>query len=174
MFRWDFSLMLAATKVVLTAALALWVSGCVTRDQEEAARSYAALANRRLDDRDIQMRMSQRARILFPKVSEADDQAYREGKKILAPRPVSTPIPNYPLAKQLNLTQAEVWVAFVVGPDGAVVDARALVGEAAPPDPTLEASAVGAVRRWIFRPGTIDGRPSSFVFCLPILFQMQF
>jgi len=153
--------------------LILVTSGCVTQEQIQAAKDYQREAVRRLANVDIQIRMGERANALYPAVHAAYVRAYNEGKQIISPKPMSTVTPIYPGGAQLKLAQGVVWVAFVVGPDGGVVEAQALVDEGAPVDPSFIKSATDAVKCWKFHPGTMDGVPTSFGLYVPVSFQLR-
>jgi TonB family protein len=67
---------------------------------------------------------------------------------------VSRTNPEYPLAARQARVQGSVVVLAAVGPDGRIKSARALSGP-----PLLESSAVAAVKRWIYKPATLNGAP---------------
>ncbi|HYC72207.1 MAG TPA: energy transducer TonB [Opitutaceae bacterium] len=76
--------------------------------------------------------------------------------------------PEYPFdAKRLGLAGV-VEVAFVVGPDGAVRDARVLRSD----HRELEAAALRAVLKWRFEPGKVRGRPVAFRMNVPMVFRL--
>jgi protein TonB len=63
--------------------------------------------------------------------------------------------PPYPAAARRLGEQGEVRLDVHVGPDGGVLDVRLRVSSGSP---TLDRSAIDAVRRWRFTPATVDGR----------------
>ena len=68
---------------------------------------------------------------------------------------VSAPAPGYPWLAKMTHIQGQVVVQAIVAPDGTVSDAHVLRGHH-----LLRGAAVDAVRRWRYRPYTIDGRPA--------------
>ncbi len=59
---------------------------------------------------------------------------------------------NYPVAPKATLL-GKVHLRVVIGPDGSVKDVSALSG-----NPALAEAAVKAVRRWKYRPPTMNGQ----------------
>jgi protein TonB len=67
---------------------------------------------------------------------------------------ISRKNPDYPtLAKQAG-ARGEVVVTAVVGADGRVKDVRVLSGH-----PLLRNAAVAAVKEWVYKPTTLNGKP---------------
>jgi protein TonB len=64
--------------------------------------------------------------------------------------------PPYPASARRMGEQGEVRLDVHVGADGTVLDVqlRATSGS-----PTLDRTAIDTVRRWRFRPATVDGQP---------------
>ncbi|MFO0233172.1 MAG: energy transducer TonB [Burkholderiales bacterium] len=64
--------------------------------------------------------------------------------------------PPYPAAARRLGEQGEVRLDVHVGADGAVLDVQLRVSSGSP---TLDRAAIDTVRRWRFRPATVDGQP---------------
>lgn len=82
------------------------------------------------------------------------EETYRE-QLFMAPRPIKQSAPHYPDPARRHGLQGATQVLFVVGKDGDVLDAVATSST----DPVFVDSAVKAVRKWKFEPGSIDGKP---------------
>ncbi len=88
---------------------------------------------------------------------------------------VSTPIvlkrfnPRYTDAAKAAGVQAVVTIECVVLPNGRVGEARV----AQPLDAGLDAEAVNAVKRWIFRPGLKDGHPVAVRVSIDLMFSLR-
>lgn len=80
---------------------------------------------------------------------------FKVGGGVSAPRIVSAPDPEYSEEARKAKYQGVVVLWLVIGPDGKPRDIRI----ARPLGMGLDQKAVEAVRRWIFEPGTKDGRP---------------
>lgn len=74
--------------------------------------------------------------------------------------------PVYTKAMRTKLPAGVVIVSFVVAEDGKVKDVKATKS----PDPELSEAAVACVRKWKFRPATVDGKPVSTLMEQPIVF----
>lgn len=70
-----------------------------------------------------------------------------------APKLLQRVAPVWPAAAKETASEVGVYVAFVVGADGAVRNARALFGRFA----DFESAAVEAVAQWKFTPGKHEG-----------------
>jgi protein TonB len=66
--------------------------------------------------------------------------------------------PAYPPAARRMGNQGEVRLDVQVGVDGSVLDVRVRTSSGSP---LLDRSAIDTVRRWRFRPATVDGQPVS-------------
>ena len=87
--------------------------------------------------------------------SETGAPIYRSSGKRKPPIAKSTPDPVYPkeaLAKKLIGTTA-LWAT--IGRDGRVSDVEVKKSF----EPSLDEAAVDAVRKWKFKPATLDGKP---------------
>lgn len=110
--------------------------------------------------------MAAKANALFPQV--ALEHAARVGQAVVPPEALSLPKPSYPLLDRVIEKQGEVWVGFVVGPEGTVTDAKALSDG----DPRMAKAAVAGVRRWRFKPGLVNGRAEEFLVTILVRFQL--
>jgi TonB family protein len=163
---------------VITIALILFVAGCISPEaRREQERGYVRTSNKKFERADgggstklvgVAREMTDRATALFPGVDAAAEAAEKEGKKVTAPRVISAVSPSYPLIAQIVPAEGEVWVAFVVGTDGTVEDARALIDSESP----FSRAAVKAVMQWKFVPGRIAGNPARLLVTVPVRFEL--
>lgn len=72
------------------------------------------------------------------------------------PRPVKTTSPRYPRHARNTLVRGSVLLEFSVSPDGEPVDPKVL---RAVPHGVFEEAAMRAIKRWRYRPETVDGVP---------------
>lgn len=82
------------------------------------------------------------------------DMIFDIGELDQPPRPLARLDPVYPPRARMRRLEGEVVVEFVVDPDGTV---RAIDVVASRPGDIFTESAVRAIRRWRFSPGTKDG-----------------
>jgi len=82
------------------------------------------------------------------------------------PRAIAQPSPDYPYALKHDGLDGSVTVEFIVGTDGHVVSADAVKWTRR----EFVDSAVKAVLRWRFEPGTMNGRKVRFRMAVPIEF----
>jgi protein TonB len=81
-------------------------------------------------------------------------RANTNGQSVEPAKLISQKSPDYPtLAKQAG-ARGEVVVTAVVGADGRVKDVKVLSGH-----PLLRNAAVAAVKQWIYKPTTLNGKP---------------
>jgi protein TonB len=90
-------------------------------------------------------------------VPPSSDAARRVGPRVDASWAGNTP-PSYPAAARRMSEQGEVRLDVHVGADGSVIDVQV---RASSGSPALDRSAMDAVRRWRFRPATVDGQAVS-------------
>jgi protein TonB len=83
-----------------------------------------------------------------------------------APRTIAQPSPDYPYALKHDGVDGSVTVEFIVGTDGRVISAEAVKWTRR----EFVDSAVKAVLRWRFEPGTMNGRKVRFRMAVPIEF----
>ncbi|MCX7230112.1 MAG: energy transducer TonB [Burkholderiales bacterium] len=87
----------------------------------------------------------------------ASEVARRVGPRVDASWAGNAP-PPYPAAARRMGEQGEVRLDVHVGVDGSVIDVQV---RASSGSPALDRSAMDAVRRWRFRPATVDGQAVS-------------
>ena len=85
----------------------------------------------------------------------------------IAPVPISQPAPRYPPAALRQGIGGRVDVRVDIGPDGVPTSVSLVSGSGSR---ELDRAALDAVRRWRFRPATIDGLPSVGSVTVPIQF----
>ena len=79
--------------------------------------------------------------------------------------------PNYPEAAVRAGIEGEVLLEAVVGPNGSVADAR--VVKSLDTSTGLDDAALDAVRKWKFKPATIEGRKVAAVVALRVAFYLR-
>lgn len=84
-----------------------------------------------------------------------DSKIPRVGPGITAPRPISTPDPEYPKPARSAKREGTVQLWCVVGTDGTVHDVRILKSQGR----DLDESAMTTLRKWKFEPATKAGEP---------------
>jgi protein TonB len=89
--------------------------------------------------------------------ASSSDSARRVGPRVDASWAGNAP-PPYPAAARRMGEQGEVRLDVHVGADGSVIDVQV---RASSGSPALDRSAMDAVRRWRFRPATVDGQAVS-------------
>jgi len=78
--------------------------------------------------------------------------------------------PKYPFLERFSKPKDDtVYVEFVIGIDGTVTDALCL----SKVDLGFADSAVGAVRKWTFKPATLNRAPIRSAMVVPIVFHLQ-
>ena len=90
-------------------------------------------------------------------VPPSSDAARRVGPRVDASWAGNAP-PSYPAAARRMSQQGEVRLDVHVSADGVVIDVQV---RASSGSPVLDRSAMDAVRRWRFRPATVDGQAVS-------------
>jgi protein TonB len=85
-----------------------------------------------------------------------EEPIYRIGKETKAPRPISTPQPDFSANAKRGKLDGVVVVTGYVGTDGNFHDAKILrsIG-----DSVLDAKVLAAVKKWTFHPCTRDDKP---------------
>jgi TonB family protein len=159
------------------AAICVFLNGCPTQ-QASRERAYIHYSNAKSERREkgietnvvgVGKEMNDRAMALFPEVAASIKSADESGKKIVLPKLIKATPPSYPYIATLTPTQGEIWVGFLVEPDGNVGRVESLVDA----DNSFAQAAVTAVKKWKFIPGTIEGAPTQFMFTVPIHFVLE-
>jgi protein TonB len=98
-------------------------------------------------------------------------QAFRAGDGgILSPQVMRQVDPEYTPEATRKGIQGEVWIEAVVDVDGSVVEPRLLRGL---PDDELNARAMEAIQRWVFRPGMKDGVPVPVIAVFTVTYRLH-
>jgi TonB family protein len=73
----------------------------------------------------------------------------------IPPSVISSPGPDFSTSGHEKRVEGEIYLDVVVGVDGRVHDVRITK----PLGPGLDEKAIEAVKRWTFKPGTLNGKP---------------
>ena len=87
--------------------------------------------------------------------------------KNAAPKPVSTPSPQYPAELKDSGKNGVATIELIVKTDGTVADATVQSAD----DPAFGQVALAAVKNWKFEPGVRDGLPKEMRVSIPFQFQ---
>jgi TonB family protein len=93
---------------------------------------------------------------------------FRVGGGVLAPRPLSTPDPQYTDQARKAKVEGTCVLAMIVGPDGKPRDIRVQRGIGM----GLDQKAIEAVQQWRFDPATKDGRPVAVQISVEVSFKL--
>jgi protein TonB len=85
-----------------------------------------------------------------------------------SPKATVSPRPQYPDAAFASKVEGTVLVEILIGEEGEVAHA-----EIRQSIPTLDASALAAVRQWKFQPARVDGAPRAAVAQIPVGFRID-
>ncbi len=91
------------------------------------------------------------------------------GGNITEPEKLSGPVPVYPEAARRARIQGVVVLECIIGKDGAVREAKVLRGLPL----GLTEAAVDAVKKWKFKPSTLNGKPVEVLYILTVRFNLQ-
>jgi len=88
--------------------------------------------------------------------SKPEDPIYKIEKDVKAPRPISTPQPDFSADARRGKFNGVVVVTGYIGTDGKFHDAKILrsIGDSA-----LDSKVLKAVKKWTFHPCTRDDKP---------------
>ena len=92
----------------------------------------------------------------------------RVGGNIKQPQKTKDVRPIYPPIAQSARVQGIVIIEAVIGPDGAVRDAKVLRSI-----PLLDQAALDAVRQWVFTPTLLNGQPVPVIMTVTVQFTLQ-
>lgn len=106
--------------------------------------------------------------VSFGPASQGQD-VLKVGPDVTPPKIASKVNPVYPVDAKKAKHEGIVQLAVIVGPDGKVENIR--VAKAV--DPSLDESAVDAVRQWIFEPAVKDGKPVKVEVKIDINFSLK-
>lgn len=93
---------------------------------------------------------------------------FRVGGGVLAPKPISTPDPQYTEEARQAKYEGTCVLAMIVGPDGKPRDIKVQRGLGM----GLDRKAVEAVQQWRFNPATKDGRPVAVQISVEVSFKL--
>jgi len=93
----------------------------------------------------------------------------RVGGDVKAPVVIDRPDPNYTEAARKARVAGIVVVEAIIGKDGRVQDVKVVKGLPM----GLGEEAEAAVRRWRFKPGTLNGQPVATIFNLTVNFKLN-
>ena len=93
---------------------------------------------------------------------------FRVGGGVLAPKPITTPDPQYTDQARQAKHEGTCVLAMVVGPDGKPRDIRIQRGLGM----GLDQKAIEAVQQWRFQPATKDGRPVAVQISVEVSFKL--
>lgn len=91
------------------------------------------------------------------------------GGNITEPQRIGGPDPTYPEAARRARIQGAVILECTIGKDGTVKKTKVLRGLAL----GLTASAEAAVKKWRFKPSTLNGKPVEVLYILTVRFTLQ-
>jgi len=97
------------------------------------------------------------------------DSPVRVGGNVAAPTVINRVEPVYTEIARKARIEGIVILEAIIEKDGTVRDVRTLK----PLAMGLDAAAMDAVRRWKFKPGTLNGRPVPVIFNLTVNFRLQ-
>jgi TonB family protein len=101
--------------------------------------------------------------------SETESETVRIGGKVTRPEILFQPRPVYPKEARKARQQGTVIVEANIDREGCVINVRPLKGK----PHGLTESAEEAVRRWVFKPATLDGAPVKVYYVLSVNFKVQ-
>ena len=104
-------------------------------------------------------------------VGAQDTQVYKPGDGVTLPRLVRETKPNYPQAAKDAKIQGVVTVSAVVLQDGHVGEVT--VTRSLDTNYGLDEEAVKCVKKWLFAPGTKDGKPVAVQIEIEIAFTLR-
>ena len=87
----------------------------------------------------------------------------------VCPSPISTPQPKYPKALKKARSAADVTVIMVITQDGDAIDATVVDSS----DQDSSSSALAAIRKYRFKPATLDGKPVASLVRVVVAFRIR-
>ncbi len=91
------------------------------------------------------------------------------GGNITEPKKISAPAPRYPEAARRARIQGAVILELTIGKDGSVKNVKVLRGLRL----GCTDAAVEAVKKWKFKPSTLNGKPVEVIYVLTVKFSLQ-
>jgi protein TonB len=102
------------------------------------------------------------------KVGEVHSQRVRQGGAVTAASLIQRVQPEYPEVARQERTQGTVHLHALIGTDGTIRGLRVASGAC-----SLSRSAYDAVRRWRYRPTTINGAPVEVDTTIDVIFSLR-
>src|SRR5262249_46185304 len=99
--------------------------------------------------------------------------ALRVGGDVKAPVAINRIDPQYTELARRARASGFVIVEAIIDQDGNVTDAHIVATLVKPAPFGLDQAALEAVRRWRFKPGTLNGQPVSVIYDLTVNFRLQ-
>jgi TonB family protein len=99
------------------------------------------------------------------------EQVYKPGNGITLPSVVKEVKPSYTPEAMQQKIQGSVWLSIVVLPDGTVGDIK--VTRSLDTEYGLDREATKAAGKWLFKPGTKDGKPVAVEVTLELTFTLK-
>jgi TonB family protein len=115
----------------------------------------------------VQMSSGGMGMVVSESIASAPGGAVRVGGNIAPPTRTHLVDPVYPETARASGVQGVVILEAVIGPDGAVSNARVL--RSIPP---LDAAAVDAVRQWRYTPTLVNGVPTPVIMTVTVNFHL--
>ncbi|HEX9493540.1 MAG TPA: energy transducer TonB, partial [Thermoanaerobaculia bacterium] len=97
------------------------------------------------------------------------DKPVRVGGDVQAPVAINRIEPQYTELARKARIEGVVIIEAIIDRNGSVTDARVLK----PLPLGLDQSALEAVKRWKFKPGTLNGQPVPVIYNLTVIFRLQ-
>jgi len=104
---------------------------------------------------------------IAPLMTDTVGQKIRVGGNVQAANLIEHQRPIYPAEAKAGHIQGKVQLQATIGPDGHILDLQVLSGE-----PVLVASALDAVRNWVYKPTLLNGNPVTVVTTIDINFTL--
>ncbi len=101
-----------------------------------------------------------------PQEKPAKDQALQLDEQ---PAPIKTVAPKYPESAKKDTLEGSVYLKVLIGKDGAVANVTVLKST----NEVFNASAIEAIKQWMFKPPTIKGEPVTTEVVVPFKFKLD-
>jgi TonB family protein len=103
-----------------------------------------------------------------PASSTAEPPSHESANRVLPPRLIHRVNPEYPAALRRSGVKGAVEIEALIGTDGVPREVKVVKSD----HPALSPLALNAVKRWRFRPGTLDGEPVDVIFRTTLNFNL--
>jgi periplasmic protein TonB len=100
--------------------------------------------------------------------AQADPEPLPVIGNVVAPEPLQRVDPEYPETARRARVEGRVVLRAVIGANGRVEDVSVISGS-----PLLTQASIDAVRRWLYRPATLDGAPVRVWFRVFVYFRLR-